>query len=87
MCTLSTQIDFQAAPEKKFTKLVKPLLSGFHLKGHIVPGYIDDFYLQNDDAILMFDKFGCVVHPESLFSLQSNTLSDVNIAQRIIGLY
>ena len=59
---------------RKFTKLIKPLLSELHLKGHIVAGYIDDFYLQSDsyngcienviDTILMFDQFGFVVHPE-----------------------
>ena len=59
---------------RKFTKVIKPLLSELHQKGHIVAGYIDDFYLQGDsynscienviDTILMFDQFGFVVHPE-----------------------
>ena len=68
---------------RKCTKLIKPLLSELHRKGHIVAGYIDDFYLKSDsyngcienviDTILMFDQFGFVVR--SLFSPQSNKLS------------
>ena len=59
---------------RKFTKIIKPILSELHLKGHIVAGYIDYFYLQGDsykscvqnviDTIIMFDKFGFVIHPE-----------------------
>ena len=66
---------------RKFTKLIKPFLSELHLKGHIVAGYIDDFYLQGDtkhrcvknviDTIIMFDRFGSVIHPEkSMFILK-----------------
>ena len=30
---------------RKFTKILKPLLSELHLADHIVDAYIDDFYL------------------------------------------
>ena len=54
--------------------MIKPILSELHLKGHIVAGYIDDFYLQGDtyntcvksviDTILQFYRFGFVIHPK-----------------------
>ena len=54
--------------------MIKPILSDLHLKGHIVPGYIDDFYLQGDtyntcvksviDTILLVYRFGFVIYPK-----------------------
>ena len=31
---------------RKFTKILKPVLSSLHANGHIVSGHLDDFYLQ-----------------------------------------
>ena len=59
---------------RKFTKLMKPPLSHLRQMGHIIGGYIDDFYLQGStheectknviDSIKMFDRIGLVIHPE-----------------------
>ena len=63
---------------RKFTKLIKPLLSELHLQGHIVADYIDDFYLQSDsynscvenviDIIPMFDRLDFSSTLKSVFA-------------------
>ena len=69
----------------KFTKLIKPVLSQLHTRGHIIAGYLDDFILLNDtyedcavsvaEIILTFDKLGFVVHPQkSVFIPTQNLL-------------
>ncbi len=64
---------------RKFTKIMKVPLSALHSKGHIVSGYIDDFFLLNDSyygcmetinaTVNLFDNLGFAIHPEkSVFS-------------------
>ena len=66
---------------RKCTKLMKPPLAVLHGNGHVVSGYIDDFFLANDDyngcirtladTICLFDNLGFVIHPEkSVFPSQ-----------------
>lgn len=57
-----------------FTKLVKPVLATLRQQGHVISGYIDDFFLQGDDmsecienlnqTIELFLKLGFHIHPE-----------------------
>ena len=59
---------------RKFTKLLKPVLSDLHLRGHISSGYIDDLYLQGKtykdcvlnviDTVLQIDSLGLIAHPD-----------------------
>ena len=59
---------------RKFTKNFKPPLASLHTKGHIISGYLDDFYLQRKrydecrinivDTLHLFTKLGLLVHPE-----------------------
>ena len=58
---------------RKFTKLLKPVLSELHIQGHISSGYIDDIYLQGKthqqcvtnviDTVTQFDSLGFIAHP------------------------
>ena len=59
---------------RKFTKILKPILSELHLANHIVCAYIDDLYLQSDsyagcvksviDTISLLDWLGFIIHPQ-----------------------
>ena len=62
-----------------FAKLLKPVYSTSHNKGHISTGYIDDSYLQGDtiaecrdnivSTVELFTKLGFYIHPtKSIFS-------------------
>jgi len=64
---------------RKFTKLLKPVLSDLHLRGHISSAYIDDMYLQSRsyrdclnnviDSVKQFDSLGLIAHPhKSVFT-------------------
>lgn len=64
---------------RKFTKLLKPVLSDLHLRGHISSAYIDDMYLQGRsyraclnnviDSVKQFDSLGLIAHPhKSVFN-------------------
>ena len=56
---------------RKFTKIMKPALSTLHIRGHIVSGHLDDFYLQGKtqhdcslnliDTIKLFTKLGLLL--------------------------
>ena len=59
---------------RKFTKRLKPVLTGLHLRSHISSANIDDLYLQGKtyddcvhnviDTVLHIDTLGLVTHPE-----------------------
>jgi len=59
---------------RKFTKLLKSPLAKLHCMGHVVLGYIDDFYLQGNsyyeclknviDTCNILDSLGFYIHPE-----------------------
>ena len=62
-----------------FTKLLKPVYSTLHSKGHLSSGYIDDSYLQGDtveecqenitDTACLFSWLGFYIHPtKSVFT-------------------
>ena len=62
-----------------FTKLLKPVYSTLHNKGHLSSGYIDDSYLQGDtveecqqnitDTVRLFSRLGFHIHPtKSVFN-------------------
>ena len=56
-----------------FTKLLKPVYSTLHNKGHLSSGYIDDSYLRGDtveecqqnitDTACLFSRLGFHIHP------------------------
>jgi len=58
----------------KYTKLLKPVLSELHLKGHIFSGYFDDLYLQEAtykdcvynviDTPRQINSLGFIAHPD-----------------------
>lgn len=69
---------------RKFTKLIKPVVSELHVKRHVVAGYIDDFILLNEtyegcaatvaETIITFDKLGFVVHPQKSVFIPNQSL-------------
>ena len=58
---------------RKFTKIMKAPLSTLHSSGHLISGYIDDFFLINEAyqgcietvnaTVNLFDSLGFVIHP------------------------
>lgn len=59
---------------RKFTKRLKPALTGLHLRSHISSANIDGLYLQEKtcddcvrsviDTVIHIDTLGLVTHPE-----------------------
>ena len=68
-----------------FTKLLKPVYSTLHNKGHLSSGYIDDSYLQGDtveecqknitDPACLFSRLGFYIHPTKSVLTPSHTLT------------
>ena len=68
-----------------FTKLLKPVYSTLHNKGHLSSGYIDDSYLQGDtveecqqnitDTACLFSQLGFYIHPTKSVFTSSHTLT------------
>ena len=64
---------YHSAP-RIFTKVMKPVMSTLRAEGHIILGYIDDFYLQGDSydecltsvkrSVNLMTRLGFVVHPD-----------------------
>ena len=69
---------------RKFTKIMKPALSTLHIRGHIVSGHLDDFYLQGKtqhdcslnliDTIKLFTQLGLLVHFDKCTFLPSQEI-------------
>lgn len=70
---------------RKFTKLLKPIISHLRQLGHISVSHIDDLYLQGDDyndcaknvldTTRVFDTLGFIIHPEKSSFLPSQVLT------------
>ena len=68
-----------------FTKLLKPVYSTLHNKGHLSSGYIDDSYLQGDtveecqqnitDTACLFSRLGFHIHPTKSVLTPSHILT------------
>ena len=68
-----------------FTKLLKPVYSTLHNKGHLSSGYIDDSYLQGDtvkecqqnimDTAGLFSRLGFHIHPTKSVLTPSHILT------------
>ena len=68
-----------------FTKLLKPVYSTLHSKGHLSSGYIDDSYLQGDtveecqqnitDTACLFRQLGFHIHPTKSVLTPSHILT------------
>ena len=76
---------------RKFTKLLRPVLSDLHLRGHISSTYIDDMYLQGRpyhdclnnviDSVKQFDSLGLIAHPHKLIFNPSQQLASTCLLQ------
>ena len=68
----------------RFTKIMKPLLAQICLLLHIISGYLDDLYLQNNncegcvrgivDMLLILEKYGFTIHPDKSVLTPSQTI-------------
>ena len=64
-----------------FTKLLKPVYSTLHNKGHLSSGYIDDSYLQGDTVeecqqnACLFSQLGFYIHPTKSVLTPSHILT------------
>ena len=68
-----------------FTKLLKPVFSTLHNKGHFISGYIDDSYLQGDtveecqqnrtDTACLFTRLGFHIHSTKSVLIPSHILT------------
>ena len=73
-----------ASCPRKFTKIIKPVISELHVKGHTIAGYLDDFILLHDtyegcaatvaETILHLDRLGFVVHPQKSILIPNQSL-------------
>ena len=69
---------------RRFTKIMKPLLAKIRLLLHIISGYLDDLYLQNNnyegcvraiiDTLLILEKYGFTIHPDKSVLIPSQTI-------------
>ena len=70
---------------RKFTKILKPVLSTLHKMGHISVAHIDDCYLQSQtyeecvvniiDTLTLLDSLGLVVHPHKSIFLPTQEIT------------
>ena len=70
-----------------FTKLLKPVYASLHTLGHLSLGYIDDSYLQGDNAkecssnikatALLFNRLGFHLHPAKSVIIPTQALTSL----------
>ena len=73
-----------ACAPRKFVKLLKPVFSYLHSKGHVSSGYLDDTFLEGDDyetcqknveaTVDLLEKLGFFVHVEKSMMTPSKEL-------------
>ena len=78
---MKTRLNELSSAPRLFTKLMKPCYAHLRCQGHIVSGYIDDTYLQQqlfNDALnspngckSLFTSLGLLIHPEKSLNIPS----------------